>query len=73
MNPDYINHLIKKLDNDTLSHYASEYYDPEKAHEYYMRNRQLKGRTGLTDEGKDIWDATKNNITTEKKESFKRL
>lgn len=23
--------------------YASPYYDPQKAHEYYMRNRQLKG------------------------------
>lgn len=27
-----------------LKHYASEYYDPEKAHEYYMRTRELKGR-----------------------------
>ena len=24
--------------------YASKYYDPVKAHEYYMKNRQLKGR-----------------------------
>lgn len=23
--------------------YASKYYDPQKAHEYYMRNRELKG------------------------------
>ena len=71
MNPDYINHLIKNLDDNTLTHYASEYYDPEKAHEYYMRNRQLKGRTGLTDEGKDIWDTTKSNITSEKKSRLK--
>lgn len=27
-----------------LSHYASPYYDPVKAHEYYMRTRVLKGR-----------------------------
>lgn len=24
--------------------YASKYYDPQKAHEYYMRTRKLKGR-----------------------------
>ena len=23
--------------------YASKYYDPQKAHEYYMRTRELKG------------------------------
>lgn len=28
----------------TLAHYASPYYDPVKAHEYYMRHRKLKGR-----------------------------
>lgn len=28
----------------TLKHYASEYYDPVKAHEYYMEHRKLKGR-----------------------------
>ena len=27
-----------------LRHYASPYYDPQKAHEYYMRTRELKGR-----------------------------
>lgn len=27
-----------------LAHYASQYYDPVKAHEYYVRNRELKGR-----------------------------
>lgn len=27
-----------------LKHYASQYYDPVKAHEYYMKNRELKGR-----------------------------
>lgn len=25
--------------------YASKYYDPVKAHEYYMKNRELKGRS----------------------------
>lgn len=27
-----------------LAHYASKYYDPVKAHAYYMRTRDLKGR-----------------------------
>lgn len=51
-----------------LRHYASPYYDPEKAHEYYMRTRELKGRstTSLNDEGKKIWSYTKNNIKSEK-------
>ena len=31
--------------NNEILHYASPYYDPVKAHEYYMKHRQLKGRT----------------------------
>lgn len=27
-----------------LAHYASKYYDPVKAHQYYMENRELTGR-----------------------------
>lgn len=39
-----------KIEN-FLAHYASKYYDPVKAHEYYMENRELKGRKSLnTDE-----------------------
>lgn len=57
----------------TLRHYASPYYDPVKAHEYYMRTRELKGRstTSLNDEGKKVWSYTKNNIKTEKKAKVK--
>ena len=43
---------------DFLLHYASKYYDPVKAHEYYMKNRELKGRRSsskLNDEGKEAW------------------
>lgn len=52
-----------------FQHYASEYYDPVKAHEYYMQHRKLKGRqtSKLSDEGKKVWDYTKSNITAEKK------
>ena len=62
--------MNNKVD-DFLQHYASQYYDPVKAHEYYMRNRELKGRrstSDLNDEGKEIWSYTKNEIKSEKKE-----
>lgn len=55
----------------SLKHaYASKYYDPLKAHEYYMRTRELKGRrstTQLNAEGKQVWRDTKANIQEEKK------
>lgn len=41
---------------ESFEHYASKYYDPVKAHEYYMKTRQLKGHDTqgqtLNDEGK---------------------
>lgn len=54
---------------DILMHYASPYYDPVKAHEYYEQHKHLKGRpTGrLTDEGKQVWKVTKTNIDQAKK------
>ena len=57
-----------KLKPLELRHYASPYYDPVKAHEYYMRTRELKGRStsSLNDEGKKVWSYTKNNIKSEK-------
>lgn len=34
-----------------LRHYSSQYYDPVKAHEYYLKNRQLAAkRAGMTKE-----------------------
>lgn len=58
------------MNDEHLQHYASPYYDPVKAHEYYMRTRELKGRRSvqkLSDEGKKVWAYTKNEIKTEKK------
>jgi len=51
-----------------LRHYVSEPYDPVKAHEYYMKNRELTGRKegGLSDQQKEAWAYTKDQITTEK-------
>lgn len=55
---------------DYLAHYASKYYDPVKAHEYYLKTRELKGRrssSNLNAEGKKVWSYTKNEISTAKK------
>lgn len=57
-----------------LIHYASPYYDPEKAHEYYLKTRELKGRrsvTKLNDQGKETWAYTKQSINEEKKAKVK--
>ena len=57
-------------DADTfLAHYASKYYDPVKAHEYYEEHKQLKGRqkVTLTEEGRAIAKNVKENMNAEKK------
>lgn len=57
-------------EEDELAHYASPYYDPVKAHEYYMRTRELKGRkstAGLNDEGKGAATYVKGQIQGERK------
>ena len=57
------------MTNEIL-HYASPYYDPVKAHEYYMKHRELKGRNstaGLYDEGKAAASYMKEQLTTERK------
>lgn len=58
------------LNSKGLRHYASPYYDPVKAHEYYEEHKHLKGRrssAALSDEGKEIWKYTKDQITEHKK------
>lgn len=51
-----------------LIHYASEYYDPVKAHEYYMKNRELKGRQtkNLSDEQKSNLSYLKSTIDSQR-------
>ncbi len=55
-------------------HYASKYYDPVKAHEYYEEHKQLKGRSKvtLTDEGRAIAKSVKENLNKEKKSEIER-
>lgn len=68
--------MWKRPDGRFLMHYASEYYDPEKAHEYYERTKKLKGRqrstSDLSEEGKKVWAVTKDSIKNEKKEKIKQ-
>ena len=62
---------------DELEHYASPYYDPVKAHEYYMRTRVLKGRqrtyAGLSEAEAKQADAIKEQISEEKSRHYDNL
>lgn len=55
-----------------LAHYSSPYYDPVKAHEYYMRTRKLKGRrpvistAGLNEAGHEANEYVKKRIGEER-------
>lgn len=58
-----------------LAHYASEFYDPQKAHEYYERNKELKGRKstkGFSDTQKQALSYTKNQIGAAKKAELEK-
>lgn len=54
---------------DWLEHYANPYYDPVKAHEYYMANRKLverKSTSGLNEEGRAMAKYVKDSINADK-------
>lgn len=53
---------------NSLMHYASEYYDPVKAHEYYEAHKQLKGRKKGTDD-ETTSDSSSGTKTTAAKSS----
>jgi hypothetical protein len=58
-----------------FKHYSSPYYDPAKAHEYYLKTRQLKGRTTgkMSDAQKEAWGYTKKQITDERNLKIEQL
>lgn len=75
--------LAEDFVENFLAHYASQYYDPVKAHEYYLLNRQLsgqqstsgltiKGNKGRTEKRKEAWTYAKNQVTLAKKEDLKK-
>lgn len=56
--------------------YSSQYYDPQKAKEYYEKHKKLKGRTstaGLNDAGKVAAKEVKERITEEKKAQIEAI
>lgn len=58
-----------------LVHYASPYYDPVKAREYYLRTRELKGRKAAeidTAEKRDILGYTRKTINEKRQADTKQ-
>lgn len=52
-----------------IAHYASPYYDPVKAHEYYEEHKKLKGRTstqGLNEEGRIAAQYVRKSLNEER-------
>lgn len=68
-----LNHSALKHYLPTPATYASKYYDPEKAHEYYMKNRELQERKStkqLNEKGHEVADYVKSQIDTEKQKAL---
>lgn len=60
--------------HDALAHYASPYYDPKKAHEYYERTKKLEGRktgTSLNDTGKEAKTYVRTQINAKRDQDLK--
>ena len=56
--------------------YASPYYDPVKAHEYYMKHRHLKGNRstkGMSDEQKETLRYGKEQLYQEHKQRLSKI
>ena len=70
-----LNDAEYEINHTDLEHaYASKYYDPQKAHEYYMRTRELKGRRttkGLNEAGKMAAKYVHKQISEERREKTK--
>lgn len=70
-----LDNLEANLEQSALAHYSSPYYDPVKAHEYYLRTRELKGRTstgGLNDTGKEALTQVKAKLKEERDSTVKK-
>lgn len=56
---------------EVIMHYASPYYDPEKAHEYYEAHKKLKGRhstAGLNEKGRETASYVRQRLAEERKQ-----
>lgn len=54
-----------------LVHYASPYYDPQKAHEYYEEHKKLKGRStsGLNEKGQAAATYVKSQLENKRQQT----
>lgn len=65
--------LENELYDGEVKHYASPYYDPVKAHEYYERTKHLRGiksTRGMNQEGKNAAQYVKERLNAEKKQKI---
>ena len=61
--------------SEVIMHYASPYYDPVKAHEYYEEHKQLKGRhstAGLNETGRAAAQYVRNQLSEERKKKVEK-
>lgn len=68
--------LLDENPPEEKDRYASPYYDPEKAHEYYEQHKQLKGKKStakLNDKGKETAKYVKEKLKEEKKAVLDQL
>lgn len=69
-----IHSILDQHGDNTLAHYASPYYDPVKAKEYYERTKQLKGRQPATSSSqREAIGYAKNQIKTAKTKELQSL
>ena len=62
---------VEQAYDDYVAHYASKYYDPQKAREYYLRTRKLKGRRstkGWNEGQRQSWAMAKDQIGAQRKQ-----
>lgn len=67
---DLLGDLEEEITGERSERYASKYYDPQKAHEYYEAHKKLKGKTstkGLNDKGREAAKYIRDKLREEKK------
>ena len=65
---------VERAYEDYVAHYASKYYDPQKAREYYLRTRKLKGRRstkGWNEGQRQSWAMAKDQISARRNQDNK--
>jgi len=75
MSEHVLSSLLDAHGDDTLAHaYASKYYDPQKAHEYYERTKVLTGRKPATTKNQAVGLKYANNqISNAQKAELEKL